>query len=514
MAMENNNTIINNKRIAKNTLLLYFRMILTLLVGLYSSRVILQSLGVEDYGIYSVVAGFLSMFGIITGALSSAILRFITIEIANQNIERLRKVFSTSLTVQLCIGLLVLLIVETGGLWFLDNKMTIPDNRLEAARFCLHCSAITVLLSLLYVPFNSLIIAYERMSAFAYVSVLEALLKLFICFALFISPYDHLRTYAVLLCLVSVIIQSIYWIYCKRKLEGCKISISLEKDLFKKIWSFAGWNFLGNGAGILNTQGINMLMNIFFGVVVNAARGIADQVNNIVQMFVNNFMTALNPQITKSYAVGDFQSSYLLTCRGARFSFYIMYILALPLMLESKQILQIWLGNPPSIASTFMVWTIASSLTLVLGNTLITLQMANGNVRRYQITMTIIGCIPFPLSWIAFQVGAPVSIAYVIYFAIYWLLIFVRFYLVNKSTKLPSNMYLKGVVINCHITALLSLILPFIIRIVMPSGIIRLFIVCLVSLVSICLVVYFYSITNSEKIFFKQYIIKTIQNRI
>lgn len=503
-------TVINTKRIAKNTLLLYFRMILTLCIGLYTSRVILNILGVEDYGIYSVVAGFLGMFRIMTGALSAAIMRFITIEIANKNIERLKKVFSTSFTVQFFNGVLVLLLIETVGIWFLNNKMTIPYNRLDAATFCLHCSAISVFLSLLYVPFNSLIIAYEKMSAFAYVSILETFLKLVICYMMYILPYDNLKTYALLLCCVSVIVQLIYWIYCKRKLVGCSIKISFNAYFFKKIWSFAGWNFLGNSAGILNSQGINMLMNIFFGVVINAARGIADQVSNIIQMFVNNFMTALNPQITKSYAIGDYETSYKLVCRGARFSFYIMFILALPIMLEADIILKIWLGQPPKMASTFLVWTILSCLTIVVGNTLVTLQLADGNIKIYQIVITSVGCLPFPLSWIAFKLGAPVVVAYFIYFFIYWILIFVRFFLVHKSTLLPIRMYMHDVVLNCHLTAFLSLLLPLLIKLLLPDSFLRLVITCIISILSVSLVVYFYSMSIGEKIFIKQYVQKII----
>lgn len=500
--------IVDNKRIAKNTLLLYFRMILILMVGLYSSRVILQTLGVQDYGIYTVVAGFLSMFSILTGALSSAIMRYITVEIAKNDIDRLKKVFATSLSVQLLMGVLVLILIETVGIWFLTHKMSIPYGREGAALFCLHCASFSVFMSLLYVPFNSMIIAFERMSAFAYVSTIEALLKLSICYLLFITPFDRLKTYALMLCCVSVLIQLIYWGYCKRQFEGCVLRFQIDRGLFKEIWAFAGWNLLGNGAGILNTQGINMIMNVFFGVVINAARGIADQVNNVVQLFVNNFMMALNPQITKSYAIGDKMSAFALVCRGARFSFYIMFIIALPIILESEQILKIWLKTPPEMAYVFLNWTIIASVTLVLGNTLITLQMAHGDVKQYQILMTSFGLLPFPASWIAFSLGASATISYAIYFCVYWILIFVRYMLVRRKTGLPANQYLKGVVLNCHITAILSTIIPLCVRYVMPVSYLRLAVVCILSIICTMFTIYSFSIQESERKMVNKYILK------
>lgn len=491
----------NNKRIVKNTLMLYIRMLLLMFIGLFTSRVVLQALGVENYGINSVIAGFLSMFSIITGSMSGAISRFITVELGRGKLERLKQVFSTSISVQLLMGILIVILIETFGMWFVDTKMQIPAGREVAAQWCLHCATITTFISLMNVPFNSAIIAHEKMSAFAYMTIVEALLKLTICYAIYISPFDKLVTYSVLGVLVSIITTSIYWIYSLRKFEETSFSFRLDKSLFKEMWSFAGWNLFSQTAWILNTQGINMLMNLFFGVVVNAARGIAVQANGVIQGFVSNFMMALNPQITKSYAVGDKDTAFTLACRGSRFSFYIMFVLALPVMIESRQILALWLGTPPAQADVFVVWAILSTLATLLGNTLLTLQMAHGDIKKYQLWITIFGCIPFPLTWLSFRLGASPVVSYYIYVAVYWVLIFVRYYLVHEKTGIPAKMYLVGVIARTHLVAVVSAILPLIIFHLMPETLLRLLLVVVVSVLSSVAVIYTMGMEQTERNF-------------
>lgn len=493
----------NNKRIAKNTLMLYVRMLLLMAIGLFTSRVNLQALGVDNYGINSVIAGFLSMFGIITGSMSNAISRFITVELGKGKLERLKQVFSTSISVQLFMGVLIVILIETFGIWFVSTKMQIPAGREVAAQWCLHCATITTFISLMSVPFNSAIVAHEKMSAFAYMTIVDALLKLAICYAIYISPFDKLVTFSVLGVFVSIITTSIYWIYCLCKFEETSFSFRFDKSLFKEIWGFAGWNLFAQTAWILNTQGINMLMNLFFGVVVNAARGIAVQVNGIIQNFVNNFMMALNPQITKSYAAGDKESAFRLACRGCRFSFYIMLVLALPVMIESRQILHLWLGNPPAQADSFVVWTILSTLATLLGNTLVTLQMAHGNIKKYQLWITVFGCIPFPLTWLMFKLGSSSIVAYYIYVAVYWGLIFVRYYLVHGMTGIPAKMYLGGVVARTHLVALLSAVLPLVIFFMMPESVLRLLLVGTASVLSSVIVIYAIGMNQAERNFIR-----------
>ena len=319
-----NQTSDNNKRIAKNTLLLYLRMFLTMAVSLYTSRIILNTLGVEDYGINNVVGGIVTMFTVISGSLSASISRFITFELGKDNIQRLKKVFSTGVNIQIGMSVLIVLLAECVGVWFLNTKMNIPPERLGAANWVFQCSILTFVLNLLSVPYNAAIIAHEKMSAFAYISILEVSLKLIIVYMLIISPFDRLKTYAVLFLCVGAIIRFIYGYYCKRHFEECSYYFVYDKPLLKEMTSFAGWNFFGTSAWMLNTQGLNILINMYFGVAFNAARGVATQVDSALKQFINNFTTAVNPQITKSYAQGDLEYVYTLVCSSAKYSAFLM----------------------------------------------------------------------------------------------------------------------------------------------------------------------------------------------
>lgn len=490
---------INNKRVAKNTILLYFRMFLLMGIGLFTSRVTLQTLGVEDFGIYNVVGGFVVMFSILTSSLTSAISRFITVDLGKGDKARLRVVFSTSLNVQFIMSVLVAILAETVGIWFLYNKMSIPDGRYDAAFWVLQCSIVVFILGLINVPYNSAIVAHEKMSAFAYISILEAILKLAVVYALYVSPYDKLVVYAVLLMFVQALLRLIYGVYCHKHFEECRGKSHFDKQLFKEMWSFAGWNLLGNGAYILNTQGVNMVMNVFYGVVANAARGVANQVNNAVLQFVNNFMMALTPQITKSYAVGDKENSFKLACRGARFSYFLMYFISLPIMLEVDQILKFWLGVVPEQSSEFVVWTILASLTTVVGQTLVTLQMAHGNIKHYQIVITIWGFSPFPLTWVGYALGAPAIWAFIIYFIIYYILIYVRLYLVHGMTGIPYSLYFKDVILKIHVVSLLAFIPPFLVTRFMEPSFIRFLLTGSTSVVASALAILYVGMQTNER---------------
>ena len=278
-------TQLNNRRIAKNTLMLYIRMVFIMLINLYTSRIILQALGVQDYGIYNVVGGFVAMFGLLSNSLSAATTRFITFELGTGNNERLNKIFSSSVTIQVAICLIIVLLIEAFGVWFVNNKMLIAPERLAAANWCLQLSMITFCVNIIAVPYNALIIAHEKMTAFAYISVLEATLKLGICFIVMLSPSDKLVCYAILLSVVALLIRTIYAIYCKRNFKESRYHFYFDKELIYKMFAFSGWNFIGAGAGVLREQGVNILINMFWGTTINASRGIAQQVSAAVASF-------------------------------------------------------------------------------------------------------------------------------------------------------------------------------------------------------------------------------------
>jgi O-antigen/teichoic acid export membrane protein len=355
----------DNGRIAKNTLLLYMRTILVMLVSLFTSRVVLSALGGDDYGIYNVVGGVVAMFTVVSGALSASISRFITFELGRNDIEKLKRIFSTSINIQIGISLLILLLGETIGVWFLNYKMNIPVERLDAANWVLQCSLITFIINLISVPYNAAIIAHEKMSAFAYISILEVILKLLIVYLLYISMWDKLIVYSSLLVLVAIIIRMVYGVYCNRCFVETRYLLVYDRALIKNMTSFAGWGFFTNTAYMFNTQGINILINMFFGVGVNAACGITMQVEAAIMKFVNDFTTALNPQITKSYAMNDFDTMNKLVIRGAKFSYFLLFILSLPILIETDYILGLWLEEVPEHTVAFVRLAIIGTMITI-----------------------------------------------------------------------------------------------------------------------------------------------------
>lgn len=329
----------SNKRIAKNTLLLYVRMLFLMIISLYTSRVILNTLGVEDYGINNVVSGFIGMLGFLSGSLGAASSRFITYDLGIGDMVTMKRTFGNIVTIHLLLAVMILIFGETIGLWFVLNKLQIPENRMTGALWVYQFSIFSFMLSIVSVPYNATIIAHERMKAFAYISIVDAILKLLIVYLLVIIPYDKLIIYAILFFCIQVFDRVVYGVYCYRHFEETKTKLAFNKKLFKEIFSFAVWTMNGNLAVIGYTQGINVLLNMFFGPVVNAARGIAVQVQTVVQNFCNNFQMALNPQLTKSYAQKDLAHMQQLLKVSSKFSFFLLYIISLPLMLEAPLVL-------------------------------------------------------------------------------------------------------------------------------------------------------------------------------
>ena len=478
-------------------------------VSLFTSRVILNTLGVEDYGIYNVVGGIVTMFSVLSGSLSASISRFITFELGKGDFKRLKTIFSTGVNVQIGLSVLIIAIAEVVGIWFLNTKMNIPPERILAANWVFQCAIFTFVLNLLSVPYNAAIIAHEKMSAFAYISVIEVTLKLIIVYILMASPFDRLGTYAVLLFLVGAVIRFIYGYYCKRHFEECTYHFVIDKPILKEMTGFAGWNFLGNGAYMLNTQGVNILMNLYFGVAVNAARGVATQVDAALKQFVNNFTTAVNPQITKSYAQGDLDYMHKLVCRSAKLSAFLMLFFAVPIILETKTILTLWLKTIPEYATIFLQLTIISSFVdTVLANSLVTSMFATGNIKRYQVIVTIVGCLVFPFSWIAFSFGYPPEISYILYFIIYTILLGVRLHLLKDMVKLPVMMYVRDVLYRVIPVMGISFIFPLIIHFSMQEGWKRLVLLCVVSTIVTAVVEFQIGLTKNER----EFIIDRINN--
>lgn len=485
-------------------------MFVILLIGLYTGRVILNALGVEDYGTYNVVGGVVAMFSILSSSLSSSISRFITYALGQGDIQRLRQIFSTSLIVQLFIAGLIVILIEIFGTWFLNEYMQIPEGRMGAAHFVLQCSVFTFALNLLSSPYNAAIIAHERMGVFAYITILDAVLKLAVAFAITVSPYDKLKTYALLLLSVGALDQLIYYIYCRRNFEECRFSLKFYPDLLKQIGSFSGWNFFGNASWMFNTQGIDILINLFFGVTLNAARGIANQVTNIVQGFVQNFTTALNPQITKSYAMGDLAYMNKLVFMGARYAYYLMLFFAIPICLETKIILQLWLKQVPDYAVPFIRLTLISAMIPVITQTLTVAQNATGRIRKYAIVTSLVTFLDFPLTYIAFKMGYSPNSTYIIYISIYFVLIFVKIRLVKDYISFPVKAFFREVLLKISYVTIIALIPPLLMLLLMEPSFIRFMVVSTISILSTAVVVLYLGMFSNER----ELVLQTISKKI
>ena len=492
----------NSGRIAKNTLVLYIRMIFLMFISIYTSRIVLNALGVEDYGIYNVVGGVVSMFTILSGSMSAAISRFITFELGrSSDLERLRTVFSTSVTVQVIIAVLVVLLAEGVGVWFINNRMNIDPERLNAANWVFQLSLLSFAVNLLSIPYNASIIAHEKMSAFAYISIFEGVAKLSVAFLTASSPFDRLIFYAMLTCVVAVIVRILYSVYCRKYFDEVRFRFCFDKGLFREMFSFAGWNFIGNGLYIVNTQGINVLSNIFFGVTVNAARGVVGQVEHAVNQFVNNFTTAINPQITKSYAAGDKEYMYALVCKGAKYSYFMMLAFAVPVILEAETLLEVWLKNVPEYAAVFLRYATVCSMTTVLSNTLVTAMFATGDIRRYQIIVGAVGLMVFPLSWVFFKAGFEPQVAYSVYCGVYGILLFVRLWLMKDMIGMPVSMYVKSVILRIMPVTLIAFGMTWGVTELMEPGIWRLLITSAAGVSFVASAIWLTGLERSEKEF-------------
>lgn len=475
----------DNKRIAKNTFFLYIRTLFSLLVSLYTSRIVLEMLGVDNYGIYNVVGGLVSMFSVCSGALSGAISRFITFEIGHGDREKLRRIFSTSVIIQLCIAAVVVVLAETVAAWFIRCEMQIPPSRMEAAEWVLHWSILTFVINLISIPYNACIIAHEHMKVFAYISILEVSLKLAVCYLLVVSPYDRLKLYAVLLALVALLIRGVYASYCHRHFKETRGKIVFDKSIFKEMLGFSGWTFFTNTNSLLNNQGVNMLMNVYFGVAVNAARGIAAQVENAVVSFVNNFTMAVNPQITKNYASGNLARMYSLVCEGAKFSYFAMLLMALPIICEARIILHIWLTVVPEHTVIFVQLSLVLGMFDCVGSSGYTACMATGKIRKYSLIITPLGLLEFPFVWIAFSAGAPAVSAYYLYVFVKAAVVVARLFLLRELTGLKVMTFVSQVFRPMLYTTLLAVVPSVLILLTVPQSILRLALSVVVGVVSV-----------------------------
>lgn len=481
--MEGGSNIDRQKLIARNTMLLYCRMLLLLFVGLYTSRVVLGALGIDDYGIYNAVGGVVSIFSVVSAALTSAISRFLTFELgkADGSLRRLRAIFRNSMKIQLMMAGVIILLAETAGLWYLNTRMYIPDGRLTAANWVLQFSLATFAINLISIPFNAAIIAHEKMKAFAYIGVFEGLAKLAVAFLLLAAPTDRLVFYAALMCAVALMVRMTYGVYCRRMFEECRRGrneageggseeAGSTSSLLRQMLSFAGWNFIGASSAVLRDHGGNLLLNAFCGTAINAARGVTTQLSSTVQAFVSNFMTALNPQITKSYAAGERDYTERLVFKGARLSFFLLLLISLPLLMNMDFVLGVWLKEVPPRAVSFAILTLIFAMSESLSNPLITLQLATGDIKKYQIIVGGLQLLNVPVSWILLANDMDPECVLVVAIALSQVCLFARLALLRKMAGLDAAGYLRTVYLRVIITCGFCLLLPLLAQPHLPGG--------------------------------------------
>ena len=502
------NTAENNKRIAKNTLVLYMRMVVMMFIGLYTSRVNLQALGVTDYGIYNVVGGVVAMFGLISGSLTASISRFITFELGRGDKQQLAKVFSASVTIQIMLALIIAVLVEIIGVWFLNTKMVIPPERLTAANWVLQFSVVTFALGLISAPYNACIVAHERMSAFAYMTLVNAGIKLLVAFLVSHATCDRLIFFAALLCSIAVLMRIIYGAYCVRHFEECRYHFHWDGQLLKQMFAFAGWNTIGASSALLTNQGGNMCINLFFGPAVNAAKGIAGQVNGAITGFASNFMTAVNPQITKCYASGDHEYMISLIFRSARMSFYLLLLLGLPVMISTHFVLSLWLGMVPDHTVSFIRLTLIHTMSSSLSNPLITAQLATGKIRNYQIVVGGCQMLNLPIFYVWLRLGGIPEVVLIVEILISQCCLGLRLYMLRNMIHLHARQYLKKVYLNVIVVSIISAFIPLCLSLCIEESLWTFIGLTLICLACTALAVLFIGCSPHERDMIRTYAIK------
>jgi O-antigen/teichoic acid export membrane protein len=489
----------DNRRIAKNTAMLYSRMLITMGVSLYTSRVVLNVLGVEDFGIYSVVGGVVTMFTFLNSAMGASTSRFLIFELGKRDYNQLKKVFNASLCSHIGIALFVLILSETVGLWFFTHKLVIPEARMNAAHWVYQFSVLSAMVSLTQVPFNSIIIAHEKMNVYAYVSILEVSLKLIIVFLLVIGGFDKLKIYGILVFVVSVIVALTYSIYCIIKYPACSFSFQWDKPLYKKLFSFSVWELYGGFAIMGMGQGLNMLLNIFFGPAVNAARGIAYQVQGAITGFGTNFMTAVKPQIIKLFAENNVKEMMKLIFASSKYSLFLTYFISLPLLLETGFILEHWLKIVPDYTVSFCRLILINNLIWSMRGPIVTAFHATGQIKAANLICGSLFYLIIIISYLFLKMGLPPQSVFIVTIVVSIMVQITELFLLKRLISFSIIGYMKQVACICILVMIVSAIFPLLLFLIMDNGFLRFIIVGLSCVITVSSSIYFLGIDQDTR---------------
>lgn len=498
-----------NTTIAKNTLFLSLRMVFVLFVSLYTSRVFLNVLGVEDYGISNVVAGFVSMFSFLNTSLANAIQRFYNAELGKNGSKGITKVYNTSLVIQGIIALFVVALLESVGLWYLYEKMVIPSDRFEVAFWLYQFSTISAAVVIMQSPFTAAVMAYERMNTYAVISILEVILKLGFALALPYISIDRLLMYGAFYMVLSILTFLSYFIYSKKEFNELHFQRSYKKSMFKDMISFSGWNLCGTFACMIREQGLNMVLNIFFGPIVNAARGVAYQVSGALQGFVSNLSLAAKPQMVQSFATGDSSRTIKLMYTMSKLSFIFLFVLSVPVIFNIDYILHLWLGNVVlDHAANFVILVIITNFMNNLNAPLSNVVYATGKMRNYEVTFSVINLLIIPISFIVLKLGAPAEMAFIVYLV---MTVFVQIgclLVIQTLTKISLSDYFMSLIVPIVIVACITLPLIYIINFYLQQNLIGIVIEYIVITLLSSVLFYYVVLDSTEKKFVNNIIYK------
>ena len=489
----------NNKRIAKNTVYLYFRMMVTVLVSLYTSRVILKTLGVSDFGVYNVMGGIIGMLGYVNSLLSGGTSRFLTIGLGKNDMVRLKMIFSTSFTLCVASALLILLLGETIGLWFVNTQLNIDPARMDAANWVYQCALFSSALTVIQTVFTASIISHEKMSIYAYMSILDVVFKLGIVFMLLWFDFDKLKLYALLMFVVNSIVFFVYYLYCKLNFEEIKTKFSLNKELFKEMFSYSSWNMIGGFSGVLNNYGINILLNIFFGTIVNASRGVALQVNNLVQQFYSNFQMASQPQIMKYYAQGKIADMSHLIVNNSKYCSLILLCPIIPIFIYVDKLLYIWLGQVPEYSSSFvritLIYTFLCSIDAPVGMGI----HAVGKMKLPNCTTAIVNFMNFPIVYFVIKLGANPIVSYCFTLTALPINICIDLFILRKYTGFSVATFVRKALIPIGYIALIGILVPLTISYLLPDTVVMTILKCIISALYVAVVIFFIGLSKGMK---------------
>lgn len=490
----------SKSRVAKNTIILYLRMIVTIVIGLYTSRILLNALGFSDYGIITVVGGLVTMISFLRVGMSGAAQRFLSVELGKGDMDSLRNTFCATVLTHIVITIIGVIFLESLGLWFLNYKLNIPADRLYYANWVFQSCIISFAVTILAVPYNAAVIAHEHMGAFAYITIAETLFRFVLAFSLYYSPIDKLILYSILTALGQIIISSLYWRYCKKHFEECTFTFHYDKKLTKEMLSFAGWGFVGNMGFSTKDQLSNVLLNLFFDTTINAGRGIAARVSGVINSFAQNFTTALNPQIAKLYAAGEYEKSRDLVYAGSRYSFYLLLMIAVPFLTNEHYILMLWLGDIPPYTDSFVFIILTVALIYSMAHSTATAIMTTGKVRSLQLGLALILLSEIPIAYVMLKCGCNPWQALIPSIVTTMVTVLYRYYLITKYVPIYSfKHFIIHTVLRCLAIYAVTLALSLYIRTLLPEGFWFFIITSFISLIIVLAFVYAFGLTTAER---------------